>query len=384
MNRREFLHGTAALAALAACPPSLGALGGRPNKEGYGALSPVPDRVRNETILDLPKDFRYVALAAAGDKMRDGFANPAGPRQLGCLRLNGQTYVARNHVGHGDATIGPEANSYRPATPGGVVCMILENGTNELVRDWCLISGIALPVAGTATPWGTWLAADEEGSIFESRIQQRELKAPTALRPFAGVALSQMAYDGQSHCLFAVDVKGARLLRWVPKSIPDLAAGGIAQELSLAAWQSAGCTGKWVPTGEGSVASQHTIRAIMPHDGALLLLTSGSKTGTTDLWQLAAPQRMASNLRRLQTIALEPASITQACATPGGGIVVAAGNRVIGFQIGQKPFDLARTSSPKTVVTGLDFSLDGSTLVANLDGPGILVAISGPWENGPL
>lgn len=384
MNRREFLQSTAALTVFAALPRGSSAGDIRLSKDGYGTLTPAPDRVRNETLLELPKDFWYVALTADGDKMRDGFANPAGPRQLGCFRSNGQIYVARNHVGDGTSTIGPEANSHRPSTPGGLVCVILESGTNELVRDWCLLSGIEAPVAGTATPWGTWLAVDSEGNIFEARLHQRDLPKPIPLRPFGDARVGPIAYDFGSNCLFAVDPKGPRILRWAPKSISDLGAGGAVHELSALDWQPRGGTGTWTSGATSVVTGGPKVQAVVSQSNGLLLLTAGAKASATDVWLLEAPQRMVSAVKRLQTLDIEASSIAHACATPAGGIVVATKNRIVGFEVGQKPFDLVRTVSPKQEVRGLSFTLDGGTLIASLDEPGILVALSGPWESGPL
>jgi len=377
------LQAAIAAAASAVIPARLKAAAIPRGDRDYGRLAPAADRIRHETVLELPKDFSYVALTADGDKMRDGFSNPSGPRQLGCFRLNGQTYVARNHVGSGVSAIGPEASSFRPSSPGGIVCLILESGTSELLRDWCLMSGLESPTTGTRTPWGSWLAADADGNIFEAKLSQRELSKPAPLRPFGGLRVDRLAYDPAQHHLFAVGPNGRTLLRWTPKTIPDLSAGGVTHTLT-ADWQPRGSAVTWSEGLPSGAATAPTIRALLPRDDGLVLLTDGSKAGTTDLWSLEARQRQVSALRRLHTIDLDAASINQVGISPRGGLVIAAGNRIVGMASGQKPFDLVRAITKGQSIRGVCFSLDGETLLATLDQPGIFVGISGPWEKGPL
>lgn len=382
MDRRAFLKATVGTAASAVLVrPGWSNLGTSPSD--YGPLTSLPDRIRKEELLALPRDFGYNALMADGDKLRDGLLTPDRPRQIGCFRLNGQTYAIRNHLGHGATSIGNANLSFDPASPGGSVCFILENNTNELLRDWCVLSGIEQPRFGTTTAWGTWIALDKRGNLFEANPRQRQLAKPEAVRIFGELPVGAIAYDSLNQALVAT--AGNELVRWLLASTPDLKAGGTLEMLSADPWNTVReSVFNWTAESAG-VPSKRKIVALACRGAEIYVLTSTERLSESDLWllrSLGGARVSVKRLRRLQTVS--PESVEQMTLSPTGGVILASGQRLVAVPFNQAPFDLARTLKAGQRFMGVAFSVDGRSLLATLDRPGITVVIAGPWETGPL
>ena len=71
--------------------------------------------------------------------------------------------------------------------------------------------------------------------------------------------------------------------------------------------------------------------------------------------------------------------------TPSGGLILAEDGggvqHVLGVNQRGESFLIARNAADDTEFTGPTFSPDGRTLFVNIQSPGTMFAITGPWDN---
>ncbi len=176
-SRRGFLRasllGTSGLFAPAAVPSALAAIarGPRAIVEGYGPLEPDP-----AGLLDLPAGFQYRMLSPGltesqreqgerftsrlsnGDPtpgLHDGMAAFAGP--------DGVTILVRNHeLNLGDRPmVDPSRQRPYDARTGGGTTTLWVDRDRDLLKSFPSLSGTLRNCAGGATPWNSWLSAEE-------------------------------------------------------------------------------------------------------------------------------------------------------------------------------------------------------------------------------
>lgn len=176
LSRRRFLRasvlGAGALIAPSGVDTALAAIarGARASADGYGPLQRDP-----AGLLDLPAGFEYRMFSSgsmpddAGDPrfnstlsdgsptpaMHDGMAAFAGP--------DGITILVRNHeldLGRTPGVDPQRARPYDSATTGGTTTLWVDRD-RKLVKSFASLSGTDRNCAGGATPWGSWLTAEE-------------------------------------------------------------------------------------------------------------------------------------------------------------------------------------------------------------------------------
>jgi secreted PhoX family phosphatase len=174
-SRRDFLHRLSLATAAAMAPSGLEALCARVasgrsiETQGFGRLVPDPSG-----LLDLPEGFRYRSFSSArlGDladmqfsqtltngehvpALHDGMAAFSG--------AHGLMVLIRNHEmdpGQVPAVApGRSPRWDRLGTGGTTTLWVNEQG--EMVRAFASLAGTFRNCAGGATPWGSWLSAEE-------------------------------------------------------------------------------------------------------------------------------------------------------------------------------------------------------------------------------
>src|SRR5690348_7222800 len=98
VDRRAFLHHSAAALA------SLGAVSAIAAEDaGYGELVPVKDETTGQTLIKLPRGFRYLSFGWTNSKLGDGFKTPGAHDGMAVVKTVGnRVTLVRNHEVGGD------------------------------------------------------------------------------------------------------------------------------------------------------------------------------------------------------------------------------------------------------------------------------------------
>jgi len=443
MARRSFLLRTGGAGLGLAFAGSLGEVlsagpaGAHGRRVGYGPLVPDP-----AGLVDLPEGFRYRAFSRAGvDRLDGGDVVPSAHDGMAAFRGSRRTTVlVRNHEvdAEGVAEDGMlpvphvRGRTYDPNGQGGTTTLVV--GDDRRLRSHRVsLAGTSTNCAGGPTPWGTWLTCEENdevldgvkhGYVFEVDPDRGGDPRPiTALGRFEHEAVSfdrkgrayltedadgphgyfyrfeprrphggrgSLRAGGSLSALHLPELGGAdlsavteagttfRRLEWVPITVPDPDGGDKVRELHQATnipkaegtWHADGCIW-WVSSrGDGPDAEDEDEASDGVHGG--------------QIW-CYDPQR--STLRLVVCFAQDhdfegPDNIT---VSPYGYAVMCtdgedADQYLAGITPEGKVFPLAWNRLGDEEFAGACFSPDGRTLFANIQDPGLTLAIWGPWR----
>ena len=151
------MQAIAARAALAA-----GSSGVAANNGGYGPLGPVPDHTDGVVRLHLPKGFQYRSFTPTGTVMDDGVVTPGRHDGMAGFHLGrGRVRLVRNQeINNPGAALGDPSRAYDPMAQGGTTTLEVTQHAAQ-VSSWVSINGTQMNCAGGATPWNTWVTAEE-------------------------------------------------------------------------------------------------------------------------------------------------------------------------------------------------------------------------------
>lgn len=412
----------------------------RGHTAGYGPLFPAPDRTTGLPLVALPEGFTYVTFGWTGDPLANGALTPGSHDGMAAFGAGtGLVRLVRNHERGAGTPFAPPGGTYDPAAGGGTTTLLFDTHRGELVAAGPSVSGTLRNCAGGPTPWGSWLTCEEtvdyagmpHGYIFE--VPADGLGDPTPLRDMGRFSHEAVAVDPATGYVYETEDAGnsSGFYRFVPHVGGELAHGGRLFMLKVRDVHQASLTGafangttfdiEWVAIGtpdnpaqgmagdfvwaQGRALGAATFARLegcwYGNDAKVYLVsTSGGGSGRGQVWEY---DPAAERLRMLfqspgPDVLNAPDNI---CMSPRGGLVLCEdgnGDEFLhGLTVEGEIFPFAKNtavlSGERNGIAG-DFrgsewagacySPDGRWLFANLQSPGITLAITGPWKSGAL
>ncbi len=413
-------------------------------KPGYGALRPVADETTGLPLLLLPEGFRYLTFGWTGEVLDDGCVTPDGHDGMAAFGGDdGLVHLVRNH----EIEVRPAfhaAHVFDPSAGGGTTITTFDPEAACVVGTRASLAGTLRNCAGGATPWGTWLTCEESvlspadeptltqshGYVFEVPVNGAPSLLPlTAMGRFVHEAV---AVDPATGVVYETeDANRAGLYRFVPTTAGRLSDGGRLQMLAVRGRPKADLRrGQlahvpmgiyWVDIespdvaapGRGAVptvfeqgrraggATFARLEGACHADGRIYVTsTSGGDERMGQVWELRpsddelrlvyeSPGRHVLNM---------PDNLT---VSPRGGLVLCEdGTANPSVHVLTREGRLARFARNNVMLAGevqglrgdfrasefagATFSSDGRWLFLNVQRPGFTVAITGPWDQGPI
>ena len=174
VDRRSFLKRGAALGGgvLALAGPmqaiaaravlAKGSSGIAANNGKYRPIGPVADHTDGIVRLHLPRGFQYRSFTPTGTTMDDGVVTPGRHDGMAGFHLGGgRVRLVRNQeINNPGPALGDPSRAYDPMAQGGTTTLEVSRHA-EQVSSWVSINGTQMNCAGGATPWNTWITAEE-------------------------------------------------------------------------------------------------------------------------------------------------------------------------------------------------------------------------------
>jgi secreted PhoX family phosphatase len=441
INRRTFLTaaaGAALTGPFAGFAARAEAAQGKPTGVGYGPLAPVKDQTTGLELLMLPRGFEYVSFGWRNDVMSDGRPTPSNHDGMAAFRAGDRVRLVRNHERGNGVPFAAGHATYDPLASGGTTTLVFDVENGELVEDYASLSGTVRNCAGGPTPQGSWLSCEEttaingvtrHGYVFE--VPSAGLADAVPLRAMGRFSHEATATDPDTGIVYETEDAGSSALyRFVPANPANLAAGGVLEAMKLAGttdtidWTTGmSAAAEWVVVdnpdwgpGEPSTWVQAAAKG-----AARISRGEGAWYGNGVIYVVSTSGGPA---RQGQVFAYDPVAATFTCVfsspsssvlnapdnitvSPRGGMVLCEDGSGLEYMHGLTPDGEIFTFAQNNVVlppevmaargytgsndfTGSEWCgatfepKNGNWLFANVQGPGITFAITGPWRQGAL
>jgi len=440
MDRRSFLKSAAATAAAAVPFTAFIARAEAKTKPvgvGYGPLAPVADQTTGLPLLQLPDGFSYVSLGWTGDRMASGLPTPGAHDGMAAFRgVGSRIRLVRNHE-RGPGT--PFSGAYYDGgASGGTTTLTFDTKEGSLIETTDSLSGTIRNCAGGSTPWGSWLTCEEttlfttmpHGYVFD--VPADEFADPTPIRDMGRLSHEAVTVDPVTGYIYETEDAGftSGFYRYVPHKRNRPAQGGLLYMLKVARAPGANLGAsypngttfdvEWVPIespddpsstmpgnfvwAQGRALGAATFARLegckYGNDKQIYIVSTNGGIGQGQIWVYDSKAETIMLLFQSPSadVLNNPDNIT---VSPRGGLVLCEDGSGLeflhGLTVDGEIFKFAQNNvvlngQRNGIVgdfTGSEFagacySPDGEWLFANIQSPGITVAITGPWQDGAL
>jgi uncharacterized protein len=440
MDRRAFLKSAATAAATAPFTAFIARLHakGRPEGVGYGPLAPVADETTGLPLLALPEGFRYLSFGWTGDPMASGMPTPSNHDGMAAFKAGGhRVRLVRNHErGAGTPFSGA---AYDLGAGGGTTTLDFDGKAGAFIESRDSLSGTIRNCAGGSTPWDSWLTCEEttlfttvpHGYIFD--VPSDGYGDPTPIRDMGRFSHEAVTVDPVTGYIYETEDAGntSGFYRYIPHHRNRPVEGGALSMLKVATANlvnlGAGYpNGTTFPVEWVDIAQPDSLSSTMPGNfvwaqgralgAATFARLEGCKYGNDRKIYIASTSGGAAAQGQIWVYDPKEETITLLFESPGAAVLNAPDNITVsprgglvlcedgsgeeflhGLTVDGEIFKFARNdvvlNGERNGIAGdfrgsewagATYSPDGDWLFANLQSPGITVAITGPWANGAL
>lgn len=378
---------------------------------------------QSEGLLDLLPGLTLTVLDRKGTTLGDGFLSPARPDGMACFGDEaGRWTLMRNHeidqddIGTSDG-LGPyeldsvPAAAYSRDSLGGVTRLVLNPRSLEVVESNVVLAGTRKNCAGGATPMG-WLSCEESlddegnhGFVYLCDAEATSLQPAVRLDQYGRFLHEAAGFDPVTGiCYLTEDHPESCLYRFLPND-PSQPFNGRLQALrivdrsqfvtsTLSVGQAVEADWIDVPDPLAGLQVAPSCQALGAatiargegcwfDDGRLVFAaTAGGAAATGQIFELR--DTPASTILRSLAEGTEsdgPSRPDNVVIGPDGAVYFAEDNKgdclIQRLTADGVVEPIARNTESGEEIAGLCFSPDGSVLFANIQEPGITMAITG-------
>lgn len=321
---------------------------------------------------------------------------------------------------------------------GGTTTFVYNGATGKIEEQYLSLAGTIRNCAGGPTPWGSWISCEENTATANDQLEKnhgynfevpasvsQQLVDPLPLKAMGRFNHEAVCVDSRTGIVYQTEDRGDGLIyRFIPEVPGELHKGGRLQALAIQGMHSFDTrnwaklstermeigmpyTVEWVDLnevespnddlrlqgfeagaarfargegmwyGEGEIYFACTNGGVKEH-GQIFKYTPGPNEGKPNESQ--APGTLALFVEPNNTDIVE--SCDNLTVSPHGGVVLCEDKgtpRIIGLKPNGEMYHIAKNVGFQSEFAGVCFSPDGETLFVNIQGPGLTLAITGPW-----
>ena len=320
---------------------------------------------------------------------------------------------------------------------GGTTTVVYDTERQEVVSQHLSLIGTLRNCAGGPTPWGTWLTCEEitirmgefasrdHGFVFEvPATAEQKIADPLPLKAMGRFSHEAVAVDPASGIVYETeDQHDGLIYRFIPKERGRLEQGGRLQALAVVDrpgldtrnWETItvlpgeSLEVRWVDLEDveaplddlrlrgfawGAARFARGEGMWYGNDSIYFACTNGGPVKAGQVWRYTpspdegTPDEIDDPGRLELFIEPNDLDLLQNCdnltVAPWGDVVLCEDGPPDQFVVGVTPegelYKLARNALSGSELAGATFSPDGSTLFVNIQGNGLTLAITGPWQ----
>lgn len=404
----------------------------------YGPLHPAKDENTGLELMSLPKGFEYISYGWTGSMMSDGNRTPGAHDGMAAFKHGNKLHLVRNHeVGGGTPFASPTYSSTDAG--GGTTTLVFDPRAGTFLESYASLAGTRTNCAGGLTPWGTWLSCEEtthvaadgtrHGYVFE--VPSSGLSNAQPIKQMGRFSHEAVCVDPRTGIVYLTeDATPSGFYRYIPHKNRRLAEGGTLQMLAIGETtmqtylDGTGTTydTSWVTIDNPDPGpdEQSVVQQGIAKGGAQFARLEGTWWGTKTAYIVSTsggPVRQGQvfeydpRAEKLRVVIASPGAEVlnnpdNICVSPRGGIVLCEDGDESEYLHGLTrsgqifPFAKNTVVIPRDGMAGSSVRAGdytgsewcgsafepkkGEWLFANIQTPGITVAITGPWDKGAL